>query len=136
MLVEYFDQLLSAACQVHVVYLAQLLGAVLFIHFISNHDIVLGMNSRLTDFFQTKSSRELEVILEGTFQRKNLCQVIQFRRDQLTESSKSKLSDIVSNCFDKNRREKVIVAEAREWIDKLGLSDEDALNVVSEIVFK
>ena len=54
----------------------------------------------------------------------------------MTESSKSKLSDIVSNCFDKNRREKVIVAEAREWIDKLGLSDEDALSVVSEIVFK
>ena len=36
--VEYFDQLLSAARQVHVVYLAQLLGAVLFINFISNHD--------------------------------------------------------------------------------------------------
>ena len=35
---KYFDQLLGAACQVHVVYLAQLLGAVLFIHFISNHD--------------------------------------------------------------------------------------------------
>ena len=39
MSVEYFDQLLSAARQVHVVYLAQLLGAVLLIHFISNHDI-------------------------------------------------------------------------------------------------
>ena len=38
MSVEYFDQLLGAACQVHVVYLSQLLGAVLFIHFISNHD--------------------------------------------------------------------------------------------------
>ena len=40
--VEYFDQLLGAACQVHVVYLAQLLGAVLFIHIISNHDIRLN----------------------------------------------------------------------------------------------
>ena len=36
--VKYFDQLLGAARQVYVVYLAQLLGAVLFIHFISNHD--------------------------------------------------------------------------------------------------
>ena len=35
----YFDQLLGAARQVHVVYLAQLLGTVLFIHFISNHNI-------------------------------------------------------------------------------------------------
>ena len=43
MSVEYFDQLLSAARQVHVVYLAQLLGAVLLIHFISNHD-----NSKIT----------------------------------------------------------------------------------------
>ena len=38
MSVEYFGQLLSAARPVHFVYLAQLLGAVLFIHFISNHD--------------------------------------------------------------------------------------------------
>ena len=92
------------------------------------------MNSRLTEFFQTKSIQELEVVLEGTFQRRNLCQVIQFRRNELTESSKRKLSDILSKCFDKNRRVKVIVVELREWIDKLGLSDEDALNVVSEIV--
>ena len=40
LLVEYFDQLLGAAHQVHVVFLAQLLGTVLFIHFISNHDRV------------------------------------------------------------------------------------------------
>ena len=32
LLVEYSDQLLGAARQVHVVYLAHLLGAVLFIH--------------------------------------------------------------------------------------------------------
>ena len=36
-----FDQILSAARQVHVVYLAQVLGAVLFIHIISNHDILV-----------------------------------------------------------------------------------------------
>ena len=35
--IKYFDQLLGAALQVHVVYLAQLLDAVLFIHLISNH---------------------------------------------------------------------------------------------------
>ena len=34
----HFDQLLLAACQVHVVYSDQLLGAAHFIHFISNHD--------------------------------------------------------------------------------------------------
>ena len=49
--VEYFDQLLGAAHQVHVVYLAQLLGAVLFIHFISNHDnrtiLFVGFKSRV-----------------------------------------------------------------------------------------
>ena len=38
--VEYFDQLLGHVHQVHVVYLAQLLGVVLFVHFISNHDNV------------------------------------------------------------------------------------------------
>ena len=38
MSVEYFDQLLGAVRQVHVVYLAQLLGAVLFTHFLSYHD--------------------------------------------------------------------------------------------------
>ena len=37
----YFDQLLGVARQVHVVYLAQFLGAVPFIHFISNHDIIV-----------------------------------------------------------------------------------------------
>ena len=34
----YFDQLLLAARQVHVVYSDQLLCAAHFIHFISNHD--------------------------------------------------------------------------------------------------
>ena len=33
----YFDQLLVAACQVHVVYFDQLLGAAHYIHLISNH---------------------------------------------------------------------------------------------------
>ena len=37
--VVYFDQLLLAAHQVLVVYLAQLLSAALYIHFISNHNI-------------------------------------------------------------------------------------------------
>ena len=36
----YFDQLLLAACKVHVVYFDQLLGAAHYIHFISNHDMV------------------------------------------------------------------------------------------------
>ena len=34
----YFDQLLVAARQVHVVYFDQLLGAAHYIHFISNHN--------------------------------------------------------------------------------------------------
>ena len=38
MSVTYFDQLLLAARQVHVVYLDQLLGAAHYIHFIYNHD--------------------------------------------------------------------------------------------------
>ena len=38
MSVEYFDQPLSAPRKVHFVYLAQLFGAVIFIHIISDHD--------------------------------------------------------------------------------------------------
>ena len=37
----YFDQLLLAACKVHVVYSAQLLGAAHYIDFISNFDQLL-----------------------------------------------------------------------------------------------
>ena len=43
--VEYLDQLLGAARQVNVVYLAKLLGAVIFIHFISNHNIAEFKNT-------------------------------------------------------------------------------------------
>ena len=37
-LILYSDQLLLTACNVHIVYLAQLLGAAHYIHFIFNHD--------------------------------------------------------------------------------------------------
>ena len=57
--VEYFDQLLSAACQVHVVYLAQLLGAVLFIRFISNHDIFLIVNLQTAARLLVKTDAKL-----------------------------------------------------------------------------
>ena len=57
--VEYFDQLLSAARQVHVVYLAQLLGAVLLIHFISNHDSMRlqGCHGSSLKFYTSKDER-------------------------------------------------------------------------------
>ena len=38
----YFDQLLLAACKVHVVYFDQLLSAARYIHFISNHDRLIA----------------------------------------------------------------------------------------------
>ena len=47
----YFDQLLLAAHQVHVVYSDQLLGAAHYIHFISNHDIM-----HVLDSFQKEES--------------------------------------------------------------------------------
>ena len=37
----YFDQLLHAACKVHVVYFDQLVGGAHYMHFISNHGISL-----------------------------------------------------------------------------------------------
>ena len=59
------DQLLSAGCQVHVVYLAQLLGAVLFIHFISNHDNFIikdlcGMISIIDNYEIRPSKNEIK----------------------------------------------------------------------------
>ena len=39
--VMYSDQVLLAARKVHVVYLAQILGAALCIHIISNHDTII-----------------------------------------------------------------------------------------------
>ena len=39
----YSDQLLLAVRKVHVVYLAQFLGAVHYIHFIPNHDTELSV---------------------------------------------------------------------------------------------
>ena len=44
----------------------------------------LGLDSKLLQFFQTKSSRELEDVFEAAFCRKKLPEVVALRREQVT----------------------------------------------------
>ena len=81
----------------------------------------------VSDFFLTKASRELDDVIEATFCRQNLSEIVTFRRQRINDASRSILFDVATKLMQEKRRTKSIVAEIRENVDDLKLSEGDAL---------
>ena len=74
----YFDQLLLAACKVHVVYFNQLLGAAHYIHFISNHNSISVL--QFFNFLYKKQPQRFLYFFQFKQEKKKQCKTTKIKK--------------------------------------------------------